>query len=179
MAPLGAGPLPPRIELISPSHAVSGFSCGVQDLDDYLHKYAAQNHARRISTAYVAVDRSIAFDATSKPVMGYYTLSNLSIAKDELPAKVVRGLPGYPIPAILLGRLAVEKALQKQQLGKFLLFDSFGKVIQSSSQVAAFALVVDAMFDHLVPWYKKFGFQECLNTPRRLFISVKTLVKGA
>lgn len=178
MAPTGAGPLPPRIEQLSGSHAITGFSCGVQDLDDYLHKYAAQNHARHISTVYIAVDRSIAPDAISIPVLGYYTLSNLSISRDELPAKVAKRLPAYPIPAILLGRLAVEKTLQGQRLGKFLLFDSFEKVVQSSTQVAAFALVVDAMFVHLVPWYKQFGFQECTKTPRRLFISVNTLVKG-
>jgi hypothetical protein len=58
-------------------------------------------------------------------------------------------------------------------------FDSFDKVIQSSAQVAAFALVVDATFDHLVPWYKKYGFQEGSQNTRRLFIAVKTLEAAA
>jgi hypothetical protein len=178
MAPAGAL-LPPRIEQLSASHAIAGFSCGVPELDEYLQKYAAQNHTRRISTAYIAVEASIAPGTASVPVLGYYTLSALSFSKDELPQKVSKGLPRYPIPAVLLGKLAVEKALQNQQLGKFLLFDSFAKVIQVSKQIGVLAFVVDAMFDGLVPWYKKFGFQEFANTPRRLFVPIETLVKGS
>jgi predicted N-acetyltransferase YhbS len=91
---------------------------------------------------------------------------------------VAKRLPRYPVPAALLGRLAVQQASQGQKLGEFLVFDAFANVVKASKVIAIHALVVDAMFDSLVPWYRKFGFQEFPTSKLRLFISVATLSKA-
>jgi predicted GNAT family N-acyltransferase len=82
------------------------------------------------------------------------------------------------VPAAILGRLAIGKPFQKQGLGKFLIFDVFNRVVQSSKQLGIHALVVDAKYPHIVPIYTKYGFQAFPNQPLRLFISVKTLAKA-
>jgi predicted GNAT family N-acyltransferase len=178
MAPAGVM-LPPRVEQLSSHHDVGSFDCGEHPLNYFLRRYAAANQGARISNTYVAVEQGSAGVDISSPILGYYTLSLLSVSRDDLPADLVAQLPKYPIPAGILGRLAVDKKLHGQGLGTFLLFDSFQKVVNASQHIPIYALVVDAMFDHLVPWYKKYGFREFPNIARRLFISVDTLVKSS
>jgi predicted GNAT family N-acyltransferase len=175
MAPAGAVP---RVEQLSSHHDVNSFDCGQHPLNYFIRRYAATNQAARISKTYVAVEqRSSA--VISGPILGYYTLSLLSISRDDLPPDLVARLPKYPVPAAILGRLAVDKKLHGQGLGRFLLFDSFEKVVDASQHMPIYALIVDAMFDHLIPWYKKYGFKEFPNIARRLFISVETLVTSS
>jgi hypothetical protein len=171
--------LPPRVELLSSSHDVGSFSCGVHALDYWLRTWAAKNQTTGTSQTHVAVDQAASTTAVSVPIFGYYSLSATSISRDDLPQELARALPiNYPVPACILGRLAVQTNLQGQKLGKFLLFDAFRKVVEANQRMAVSVLIVDAMFDHLVPWYKNFGFQELANFPRRLFISVATLTKA-
>jgi predicted GNAT family N-acyltransferase len=105
-------------------------------------------------------------------------LSATSFAKSELPPDLAKRLPHYPVPAAILGRLAVSQSLQKQGLGKFLIFDAFNRVVQTSQQLGIHALLIDAKYPHIVPIYTKYGFQPFPSTPLRLFISVKTLAKA-
>lgn len=177
MAPAGAL-LPPRVELLSSHHDVNSFDCGEHPLNYFLRRYAATNQAARISNTYVAIEQGSSVIISGR-ILGYYTLSLLIISRDDLPPNLAARLPKYPVPAGILGRLAVDKKLHGQGLGRFLLLDSFQKVVDASQHMPIYALVVDAMFDRLIPWYKSYGFQEFPNIARRLFISVDTLVKSS
>jgi hypothetical protein len=171
--------LPPRVELLSTRHDVGHFSCGVDDLDRWLRKYAAKNQTTGASQTHVAVEQAASTASVSIPILGYYCLSATSISRGDLPQELADSLPSrYPVPACILGRLAVQEKLRGGGLGTFLLFDAFKKVVDANLRIAVSVLIVDAMFDYLVPWYKKFGFQEIKNDPLRLFISVGTLAKA-
>ena|SRR5690606_10582152 len=92
------------ISALDGSHDRSRFHCGVPALDNYLHTQASQDVKRRISRVLVATT-----PANPHTIVGYYTLSTLSIELHQLPDSVARKLPRHPIPAALLSRLAVDQ----------------------------------------------------------------------
>lgn len=165
--------LPPVIEPLARSHDREGFDCGIPELNDYLRRQAAQDMRRGVSRVYVARERG------ASRVLGYYTLSAASFGKKSLPEKEAKKLPHYPIPAALLGRLAVDRSQQGQGLGKYLLFDALHRVLQAAETLAVYALVVDAKNDEARAFYERYGFLRFPVTPSRLFIPLETLRRGA
>lgn len=116
--------------------------------------------------------------ADGPAVLGYYTLSSHSIERNALPEEVVRKLklPKYPlIPATLMGRLAVDLKYQGQRLGEILLMDGLERSYVHSSQVASFAVVVDAK-ENAVEFYRRYGFLQ-LPLGLRMFIPMETIKK--
>ncbi len=116
--------------------------------------------------------------ADGPAVLGYYTLSAHSIERNALPDDVAKKLklPKYPlIPATLMGRLAVDLKHQGQRLGEILLMDGLERSYVHSSQVASFAVVVDAK-ENAVEFYRRYGFLQ-LPLGLRMFIPMETIEK--
>lgn len=164
---------PPTVEPLVRAHDRNGFDCGLPILNEYLQRQATQDSRRGVSRVYVAGS------GRSHKVYGYYTLSAASFGKDDLPENEARRLPHYPIPAALLGRLAVDRSCQGQGLGKYLLFDSFHRVLQAAQTLAVYALIVDAKNDEARRFYERYGLLPFPDTPSRLFISIETLRQAA
>src|SRR3990167_8758303 len=101
------------IRPLDSNHDRAGFHCGVASLDNYIQKQARQDVKRRVSRVFVAT-------AAEQPnsIVGYYTLSTLSIELGQLPNALARKLPRHPVPEALLGRLAVGQAAQRHGVGK-------------------------------------------------------------
>jgi len=165
--------LPPVIEPLAPRHDRVGFECGIPELNDYLRRQAAQDTRRGVSRVYVAREHG------ALKVLGYYTLSATSFGKKSLPEKEASRLPHYPIPAALLGRLAVATVYQGQGLGKYLLFDALHRVLQAAETLAVYALVVDAKNNDARAFYERYGFMSFPDTPTRLFIPLDTVRRAA
>jgi len=109
-------------------------------------------------------------------VAGYYTLSSHSIDLRDVPDDVARRLPRYPhVPAALLGRLAVNRRYKGQRLGELLLIDALSRALRQSSQIAAAAVVVDAIDDQAARFYRRFGFMPFPDRSDRLFLPMKTV----
>jgi GNAT superfamily N-acetyltransferase len=128
------------IEPISSTHDRLGFSCGVHSLDRYLQKQATQDIKRRISRVYV-----VTVPKAPNRVIGYYTLSALSIGLNELSDEHARKLPKHPIPAALIGRLAVSTEARGGGIGKLLLVDALKRTLAVGEEIAIYAMVVDAI----------------------------------
>ncbi|MGD8756347.1 MAG: GNAT family N-acetyltransferase, partial [Desulfobacterales bacterium] len=109
---------------LNPTHDRTGFECGVDALDRYLKRQAKQDSKRRIARVFVATKPD-----NPSSVIGYYTLSTLSIELNQLPEKLARKLPRHQVPAALIGRLAVSKAAQGQGIGKMLLADAIKRTL--------------------------------------------------
>ena len=107
-------------------HDRKGFHCNVEMLDHYIHKQAGQDIRRRISRVFIA-----SLPDSPKTVVGYYSLSTLSIELSQLPEKLALKLPKHPIPAALVGRLAVSKDVRKCGIGKMLLADAVKELCRS------------------------------------------------
>lgn len=139
------------IEVLAPGHDRTGFSCGVEALDRYFREQVTQDTKRRVTACYVAVDAAI------DRVAGYYTLAAAGIALSDLPEKLKKRLPRYPsVPVARLGRLAVDLLYRGQKLGGALLWDAMTR--SSKSEVAVFALVVDAKDQQAEAFYRHHGF---------------------
>ncbi len=95
------------IELLDQSHNRNVFDCGIASLNRYLKRQANQDMQRRVSRVFVGRPPE-----SKSRVLGFYTLSAISIDLSALPEKVARKLPKHPVPAALIGRLAVDLAAQ-------------------------------------------------------------------
>ena len=158
------------VQPLNPTHGRTGFQCGVEALDRYLKKQAKQDIKRRISRVFVATRPD-----NPKTVIGYYTLSTLSIELNQLPEKLARKLPKHPVPAALIGRLAVSNAAQGQGVGKMLLADAIKRTLAVSDQVAIYAIVVDAINENAKGFYEQFGFTRLSDDSPRLFLPLKSI----
>lgn len=139
-----------RLEVIA-GHDRAGFASGVEPLDRYFVTQVGQDMRRRVATCYVAVD------AGTDRVAGYYTLSAAGVPLADMPADLAKRLPRYAaVPVALLGRLAVDRAYQGQKLGAVLLWDAYDRAARS--ELAVFALVVDAKDDQAEAFYRHHGF---------------------
>ena len=89
------------------------FDCGIDELNDYLKKYARQNARKGIAKTFVAIA-----DIETRIVLGYYSVSMDKIEFESLPTEYRRKIPRYPLPAMLIGKLAVDISIQGRGLGK-------------------------------------------------------------
>ncbi|MDH5553116.1 MAG: GNAT family N-acetyltransferase [Nitrosomonas sp.] len=157
------------IEPLNSTHSRPDFQCGVASLDNYLKKQAKQDVKRHISRVFVATTPE-----SPPTIVGYYTLSTLSIELGHLPEKIACKLPRHPIPAALIGRLAVSKQAQGAGVGKMLLIDAIKRTLDVSDEIAIYAIVVDAIDEQAKHFYQQFGFSPLSSESRRLFLPLKS-----
>lgn len=146
-----------RIQPLGAEHDRSAFSCGVPALDRYLREQAGQDAQRRVAAPFVAT-----VDGTK--VLGFYTLSATSIELTDVPAALAKELPRYPrLPATLLGRLATDLSARGIGLGRVLLVDAITRAMRS--EIASFAMVLDAKDEGAASFYEREGFIRLPGTP--------------
>jgi len=163
---------PFRVEVLGPGHARDGFSCGTPVLDLYLARQATQDMRRRVSACYVAVEVS------SDKLAGYYTLAAGSVPLTDLPEPVAKKLPRYPsVPVARVGRLAIDQAFHGKRLGGALLADAADRAARS--EVAIFALLVDAKDDAAANFYIHHGFEPFGGKSRQLFVPLERFRRTA
>ena len=157
---------PFRVEMLGPAHARQGFRCGIEALDRYLAHQAGQDVRRRVSACYVAIETE------NGRVAGYYTLAAASVPLSDLPEALAKRLPRYPaVPVARVGRLAVAQAFQGRKLGSALLADAALRAARS--EVAVFAMVVEAKDDAAAAFYRHHGFESLGGKARRLVMPLK------
>lgn len=151
------------IELLDRRHDRTGFSCGLPELDRYLARQAGQDVRRRIARVFVCTT------GKTDAVLGFYTLSALSIDLASLPNELSRKLPRHPVPCALIGRLAIDRSAQGRGIGRLLLADAVKRVTAAGETVAMHALIVDAANEDAKRFYEGLGFQSLTDDPMRLF----------
>ena len=171
MPPVRNAPAPGVVEGLCDRHDRAAFSCGNLSLDRYLKEQAGQDLRRRCASPFVLVPAS-----GSPTILGYYTLSSYGVDVGELPVEVAKKLPRYPLlPATLLGRLAVDRRHHGQGIGEFLLLDSLHRACEHAVDIAAAAMIVDAIDPAAAPFYQRFGFMPFPSRNTRLFLPMKTV----
>lgn len=159
-----------RVEPLGKQHDRSAFSCGVEPLDRYLREQARQDARKRAAAPFVLCE------GKSNAVLGYYTLSALSVDVGAWPEDVAKKLPRYPhVPVTLLGRLAVDARLRGKGAGEHLLMDALRRALQASREVASVAVVVDAKDDGAVSFYRRYGFISFADHANKLFLPMAVI----
>jgi len=137
----------------------------VPALDDYLHKYAAQQNSKGISTVFVLVD-----DMAPSNILGFYTLSAAQIDVQQLSDTERKKLPRYPIPCFRMGRLARAIESRGAGLGEILIGCAVDRCLHARSLVGAYALLVDAKDEKAKLFYERYGFSPCVDAPMTLYL---------
>jgi len=151
-----------QVAQLRPEHDKSAFACGNEALDTYLRNQASQDVRRKVASCFVAT-------TPENCVVGYYTLASTSLLLAGLPPATQKKLPRYPlVPAVRMGRLAVDHTYKGRSLGAALLADGIHRAI--ASEIASFAMVVDAKDDIAARFYQHHGFIVLPETPLCLFL---------
>jgi ribosomal protein S18 acetylase RimI-like enzyme len=159
-----------RFEALGDSHDRSAFRCGDAALDRYFQTQATQDIRRRIANCFVVVETATGH------VAAYYTLSAASIPLMDLPPDEAKRLSRYPaVPAVRIGRLAVDRRFQRRGLGELMLMNAVHRTVRDAA--AAFALLVDAKNDQAAAFYCGYGFRPIVDRPRTLFLPLATAQK--
>lgn len=157
---------PPMV--LTKAHDRSLFDCGVPALNDYLKQYALQNQKKHAARTYVAT--------RGRRVIGYYSLAYGSVSVDEAPESVKAGLPKYPIPVILLARLAVDLTERGQGLGAALLRDALLRTLRAAEIAGLRAMIVHAKDDAAKLFYEKYGFEPSPIDAHHLFLKISQIL---
>jgi predicted GNAT family N-acyltransferase len=148
----------------------TGFNCGVEPLNEYFRTRMSQDSRKRVTFCYVAIENE------TNGVAGYYTLAASSIKLGDLPQDITKRLPRYPtIPAVRIGRLAVDMRFRGRKLGGVLLFDAIDRTCKSG--IAAYAVIVDAKDDSAVSFYEHHGFKRFNSLERTLFLPISDALR--
>jgi GNAT superfamily N-acetyltransferase len=161
------------VKPLTPHHDRAAFSCGVPELDDYLKSRASQHVARHVANVFVLVSTR-----GDREIIGYYTLSSYALVLGALAANLGKRLPsGIPLGATLLGRLAVDERHKGHGYGKFLLLYALREALRATRTASSLGVVVDAMTDDLVVFYKKYAFVELTDKPRHLIAPMNRIAE--
>jgi GNAT superfamily N-acetyltransferase len=156
------------VEPLSKVHDVSRFDCGRHaSLNLWLQKYALQNQANDSARTYV-VHRANA-------VVGYYTISAGSVARERATARSAQGLANHPVAVSLLARLAVDTNEQGNRLGSALLKDALIRIERAGDVLGIRAVLVHAIDEQARLSYEQFGFEACPRDALHLMLLMKDL----
>jgi GNAT superfamily N-acetyltransferase len=142
----------------------SQFSCGDETLDRWLRRYALMNHVGGGARTYVTT--------RGREVVGYYALAATSIQRADLTFRAAHGMP-QPVPAVLLGRLAVSQREQGQGLGTFLVRDAIIRTLNAAAIVGVRVLLVHAASEDARHFYERFDFEASPTDPLHLMLLLK------
>lgn len=156
-----------QFEILSPKkHDRISFDCGVEELNQYLQKFANQDQKRSLAKVYVLSEKS--------KIIGYYSISAHSVPRGQFSPNQQKG--GYAcLPFLLLGRLAVDKQFQGHGHGDALLFHAFKTTLQAAESIGILGIVVDAKNEKAISFYEGFGFIKLSGNTGRLFLPMETI----
>ena len=148
----------------------TAFRSGVVPLDLYFHAQVGQDVRRGLTACFVAEERETA------RIAGYYTLAAAEVPVTDLSSEMTRRLPRYPsVPVARIGRLAVDEMFRGCKLGSALLASAAARA--AASDIAVFALVVDAKDEQAAAFYQHHGFTAYASQPTRLIAPIQSLIR--
>jgi GNAT superfamily N-acetyltransferase len=148
-------------ERLTSDHILTGFHCGHASLDDWLVNRAVRAEKSGTAATYVLTDPA---------VIAYYSISGHSIIRREIGGGWLARNTPEAVPAVLLGRLAVDQRYQGQGIGTSLLAHAIRQAITAADLVGLRALVVDPIDQAADSFYRRYGFKPFPANSSRLFL---------
>lgn len=155
------------IEKLNGNHQLGSFDCGEKPLNDFLQRYALQNQKAGSAQTYVALEH--------QEVIGFYSLTVGEVQHEDSPERIKKGLARYPIPVVLLARLAVDQRFTRRGIGKGLLKDALRRTVNAADTVGIRAVLVHAKNETAHNFYKCHGFTSSPTNSHRLFLLIKDI----
>lgn len=158
-----------RIEPLRRDHDRTGLRCGEPALDEYLARFARQNHESGVARTFVAVN-----DGAPAQALGYYSLAAGTLDREKLPSSA-RRFPNFPLPIARLARLAVDRSQQGKGLGEHLLLDALARCVRVADDLGIAVAVIDAKHEKAKAFYLRNGFKTLPDQPLTLWLLLPTL----
>ncbi len=155
------------IEKLRGDHDLAPFDCGKDELNRFLKRFALANQQAQSAQTYVACQDYL--------VVGYYSLAFGSVAHEQTPERVKKGLARHPIPVMILARLAIDQHFQGKGLGQGMLKDALERTVRAAEIGGLRAILVHAKDDAARIFYEHFNFEPSPTDPYHLFLLVKDL----
>jgi GNAT superfamily N-acetyltransferase len=155
------------IEKLGSDHIVEGFDCGKEPLNRFLIRHALQAQSANASQTYVA--------AETRHVVGYHTLVVGEIEYDHAPERLKKGVARYPVPLMVLARLAIRSDRQGRGLGIGLLKDALLRTVNAADIAGIRAFAVYAKDEEARAFYEHFNFLPSPTDPLHLFLLMKDI----
>jgi GNAT superfamily N-acetyltransferase len=147
------------------SHRLDEFDCGKPALTAWLLHHARQAQASGSARTFVVCEQD--------RVAGYYSLTVGQIDTLEAPERIRRGMGQYPIPLVILARLAVDADYQRRGLGFSLLQDAIMRTVSIADQAGIRALLTHPIDAEADAFYRRFGFESTPTHDRQLILLLK------
>ena len=155
------------VRKLTPADSVALFDCGQPALNQFLQRYALVNQKAHSAQTYVC--------CCEGQVVGFYSLAVGSVDVADAPLRVVKGLARYPVPVMILARLAVAQAHQGKGLGRALLKDALLRTAQAADIAGIRCLVVHAKDDAARQWYASWELEPSPTDAYHLYLMLKDL----
>lgn len=137
-------------EPLDADHRIDAFDCGKPALDTWLSRHARQAQASGSAKTFIVCD--------GDQVAGYYSLTVGQVDAVDAPPRVSKGMGRYPIPVVILARLAVDTRYQGRGIGAAMLRDAIRRTLAIAEQAGIRALLTRPIDDEATCFYQRFGF---------------------
>jgi len=159
-------------EPLRPDHVLEGFDCGCVSLNVWLTRYSHQAAAAGSARTYVVVD------SDQGRVVGYHAVTAAQLEREAATARAIKGMPQYPIPVVLLARLAVDVSVVGRGVGAWLLRDAMMRTLAASETLGVRAMLVHAIDEQARAFYLRHGLESSPTDPLHLMILIKDIAKA-
>lgn len=150
-------------------HPVSDFDCGKAGLNEWLIRYALQSQGSGSAKTFVVAD--------PKRLMGFYSLTVGQVDSLDAPERIRKGMGRYPIPVVILARMAVALGDQGKGIGRGMLQDAIRRTLLISEQAGIRALLTHPIDQEAERFYLRFGFESSPIREGQLLLLLKDVRK--
>jgi GNAT superfamily N-acetyltransferase len=154
---------------LSKAHLLGDFDCGKPLLNTWLTQYALQAQGSGSAKTYVACHDC--------RVVGYFSLTVGQVDTHEAPERIRHGMGRYPIPVVILARLAVDLRWQGRGHGVGMLQDAIRRTLSIADQAGIRALLTHPVDEDAESFYRRFGFISSPVCERQLLLLLKDAKK--
>ena len=154
-----------RPEALDAQHRLEEFDCGKPTLNDWLIRHARQAQGSGSAKTFVTADED--------RVVGYFSLTVGQIDSLEAPERLRKGMGQYPLPVVILARLAVSKLHQGQGIGMGLLRDAIRRTFLIGEQAGIRAMLTHPIDAEATRFYARFGFIQSPLREQQLLLLLK------
>ena len=154
-------------ELLNEEHTLADFDCGKPSLDHWLKTRALSNQTKGFTAVLVVHE--------AKRVVGFYGLAPSAVAPSVLPRSIRTGQPPDPVPCLLLGQLATDRAWSGRGIGTGLVKHALQRAVAAVQLVGGRALMVHAVDAEAADFWRRRGFLPSKDDPLTLFRSIAAI----
>jgi predicted N-acetyltransferase YhbS len=156
---------------LTAQHRLAEFDSGKPALNEWLLRHAAQAQASGSARTFVALD--------GQRVAGYFSLTVGQVVTTDVAERVRKGMGSYPIPVVILARLAVSVQDQGRGIGAGLLQEAIVRTLQLAEIAGVRALLTHPIDEQAARFYRRFGFEASPIREQQLLLLLKDARKAA